>query len=524
MRTKMRLWGIVIGTASIIAACGCNENAGEGNPPNASNDSVSFTILNNDGGEAYAKQAMKDNIFYVEMSRLFSEYIGKTTQIAYKFLPAADFSQQLTVRFASNAVTEVIATTSISDKGHPTAVENGVFTDLTALIDQYGPNLKKNIPDYIWKNPRVSKNGKIYGIPKMLTPLDPRAFLVRKDWLDKLGMKQPETLEDYLAFFEAVKHEDVNGNGDPDDEIGFIARSDLGQSQIFFAAFDLFPGVWHVVDGQFIPDIINPRMKDAIQFYKLLYDNGYMNRDWITTKQADWSKEILNDNVATWQTDLRQLSSFSKESFAGKTGVIDVLPGFRDESGNFNLGYRGLGIAKVHVVLSSTKSPERFVQFMDWTYSDDQKKTDFFAFGIKGRNYTEENGIINWDGNNEMNKREKAFVETMINPAGDSRMDMRVIEKAGIVDPNVLKRGNEFTANNMHDDPSINMELPDVMATKPELGFAAGSLFMDMFSKVVIGKEELNTAFETFVADWRRRGGDEAIKQATEWYNNNGKK
>ncbi|WP_176706016.1 extracellular solute-binding protein [Paenibacillus hemerocallicola] len=526
MRSKKHGWvpAVLVGAAAIMTACGDSGNAKAGDAPTDSGESASFTILNNDGGESYAKQAMKDDIFYKEMSRLFSEHSGKPTQIAYEFLPAADFSQQVTVRFASKAVTEVIATTSITDKGHPTAVENGVFTDLTALIDQYGPNLKKNIPEYIWKNPRVSKDGKIYGIPKMLTPLDPRAFLVRKDWLDKLGMKQPETLDDYLAFFERVKREDVNGNGDPNDEVGFIARSDLGQSQIFFAAFDLFPGVWHVVNGQFIPDIINPKMKDAIRFYKLLYDKGYMNKDWITTKQADWSNEILNDKVATWQTDLRQLAGFSKDSFASKKGVVDVLPGFRDESGTFNLGYRGLGIAKVHVVLSTTKHPERFVQFMDWTYSNDQKKTDFFAFGIKGRNYTEENGAINWEGNNEMNKKEKTFVETMINPSGDSRMDIRVIEKAGIVDPSVLKRGTDYTAKNMYDDPSINMELPEVLQTKPELGYAGGSLFMDMFSRVVTGKEQPDAAFDKFVADWKKRGGDEAVKQATEWYNKNGKK
>jgi hypothetical protein len=62
--------------------------------------------------------------------------------------------------------------------------------------------------------------------------------------------------------------------------------------------------------------------------------------------------------------------------------------------------------------------------------------------------------------------------------------------------------------------------------TRPELAlaFAPGSLFLDMFAKVVTGKEQLDPAFDKFVAEWTRRGGDTAIKEATTWYNNFHKK
>src|SRR5690606_18631947 len=225
--------------AALLTACGSDSDndtkasnspapTGSAQPaPTVNKEPASFLILNNDGGEAYAKQAKKDDIFYKEMSKLFSDYIGAPTELAYEFIPAADFSQQLTVRFASRDFTQVIATPSITDKGHPTAVENGIFQDLTPLIDKYGPNLKKKIPQEIWDNPRISKDGKISGIPKLLTPLNPRALLVRKDWLDKLNMKQSETLEEYLAFFEAVKTKDPNGNGKAD-EYGYAMRAGMG--------------------------------------------------------------------------------------------------------------------------------------------------------------------------------------------------------------------------------------------------------------------------------------------------------
>ncbi|MNU05984.1 hypothetical protein D3C72_2509950 [compost metagenome] len=55
-------------------------------------------------------------------------------------------------------------------------------------------------------------------------------------------------------------------------------------------------------------------------------------------------------------------------------------------------------------------------------------------------------------------------------------------------------------------------------------GTGAGTLFLDMFAKVITGKEELDPAFDKFVSEWKRRGGDEAMKEATAWYNEQNKK
>jgi hypothetical protein len=59
------------------------------------------------------------------------------------------------------------------------------------------------------------------------------------------------------------------------------------------------------------------------------------------------------------------------------------------------------------------------------------------------------------------------------------------------------------------------------LKTNPELtvGTGAGTLFLDMFAKVITGKEDADSAFDKFVAEWKRRGGDAAIKEATDWYN-----
>lgn len=535
-RVSIGMIVFVLIMAILVSACSSGSQDASSTPQadtggKAASGPVSFTILSNDGGQAYAKKAKPGDPFYKEMSKLFSDSIGQPTTINFDFIPSADYAQQMITRFASNDIPEIVSSTGLQDKGNAKAVENGQFVPLNDLIDKYGPNLKKKIPQSVWESPRISENGKIYGIPKMLNPMDPAAFFVRQDWLDKLNMKAPTTLQEYLDFFKAVKNTDLNGDGKKN-EVGYVVRDAFGMSNAFFGAFHLDPsggpgnsGEWQFVGGQFIPDIINPKMKDAVAFYKTLYDNGYMNRDFLQTKATQWTNYVYNGLTATWSSDIRQtVTSWSPARFAEKDKVKPgFLPGFKQDDGKILLKAKSLGVAKVFFVTKKMKDPARFVQFMNWCYSDDPKKDMFFDFGLEGQNHTNSNGKITFDSNSKVNVEQAAFFETMIDPASDARMDEAVLKAKGGADLNVLKKGVGIDNNNLWDDPALNMPLPKAMEGKPELSTGVGSLFLDYLTKAITGKVDVNKGFDTFVSQWEQRGGADAIKEATAWYKANHK-
>lgn len=114
--------------------------------------------------------------------------------------------------------------------------EQGVFIKLNDLIDKYAPNLKKIMKE----NPEVKNaitfpNGNIYSFPTIISEdftsmlLGPRPW-INKEWLEKLGMKMPETIEEYYEYLKAVKEKDPNGNGKADEipfgsySIGMLTR------------------------------------------------------------------------------------------------------------------------------------------------------------------------------------------------------------------------------------------------------------------------------------------------------------
>ncbi|MGN1230770.1 MAG: extracellular solute-binding protein, partial [Anaerotignum sp.] len=62
-------------------------------------------------------------------------------------------------------------------------------------------------------------DGHIYFIPTVSAVQGSQSMMVRKDWLDALGMDEPESWEDWLALWRGIRDNDLNGNGDTTDEI-----------------------------------------------------------------------------------------------------------------------------------------------------------------------------------------------------------------------------------------------------------------------------------------------------------------
>lgn len=107
-------------------------------------------------------------------------------------------------------------------------IEDGRIIRLNELIEQYAPNLRKIIES----DPDVKKqitldDGTIYMFPLLkLDALKLNAtsgLIMRKDWLDKLGLKPPTTIEEWHTVLKAFKEKDPNGNGKAD-ELAFTGN------------------------------------------------------------------------------------------------------------------------------------------------------------------------------------------------------------------------------------------------------------------------------------------------------------
>lgn len=455
-----------------------------------------------------------ENIYVKKMEELTG------TDLDFEFLPANEYDTQLTLRFASNELADMIGTTAIDSVAHPNAVEQGAFTQLNDLIDQYGPNLKAKIPEEVWKSPKVSVDGKIYGIPMLVPHANTTAMFIREDWVEKLNIDLPKTLDDYLAYFELVKTEDMDGNGDPNDEYGFMVRENFSSSTAFFYEFGVAMDYWVMQDGEFVPSVITPNMKDALAFWRKLYANGYIPPNAFTNKLADWQAGIYNgkagswlhfvDNLATWWAP----SNFSDPN--AKPLLVEPAIGPKGQG----LGVANPGLYRVWVIPSNVKDPEKIIKFLDFVWSDPDVQ-QFLTFGIEGHNYEMANGAVQWDITSPNNAKDEENLLYMyyMNFTGVSRNNNEQVKLNPYADQ--LLRGFEISEKYKIKSESMHMPTMEAFKTRPELrpNFGAGdTLLIDMFARVITSDVDIDAEFDKFVKEWRSRGGDEAIKEATAWH------
>lgn len=127
---------------------------------------------------------------------------------------------------------------------------DGVILELNDIIDKYMPNYKKLLED----NPQVAKTlmddeGR-YLYFTVINPLNTElekvavtwwGLLMRKDWLENVGMEVPLTIDDWYNVLTAFKEGDPNGNGELD-EIPYDAGA--AGLNLFMPAFGFQNGVY----------------------------------------------------------------------------------------------------------------------------------------------------------------------------------------------------------------------------------------------------------------------------------------
>lgn len=102
--------------------------------------------------------------------------------------------------------------------------EEGAFLPLEDLIAENAPNLKKIIlDDPLVREAVTAQDGHIYVVPMMAAIKAARGWFLRYDWLDKLGLDVPETIDELYTVLKAFKTQDPNGNGKAD-EIPLVFR------------------------------------------------------------------------------------------------------------------------------------------------------------------------------------------------------------------------------------------------------------------------------------------------------------
>ncbi|AUH32547.1 extracellular solute-binding protein [Paracoccus tegillarcae] len=100
----------------------------------------------------------------------------------------------------------------------------GAFVPLNELVAEHAPHIQAFWDAHPELQAAISAaDGNYYYIPYLPDGEFGRAWYIRQDWLDKLGLEQPQNVDELYEVLTAFRNDDPNGNGRKD-EIPYFAR------------------------------------------------------------------------------------------------------------------------------------------------------------------------------------------------------------------------------------------------------------------------------------------------------------
>lgn len=166
--------------------------------------------------------------------------------------------------------------------------ESGLIMPVTDLIEKTFTTKDKEIQnsDGGMLYEMAMYEGECYGIPCNVSDTDTFSYIwLRKDWLDKLNLEVPKTMEDLKKIMVAFTEANFNGKNN---SYGMLIDSDLYYAtRGLFAGFAAYPEFW-VKDGDAVVwGGTQESVKDALKYLNGLYKDGLLDPEFITQKNAD---------------------------------------------------------------------------------------------------------------------------------------------------------------------------------------------------------------------------------------------
>lgn len=167
-----------------------------------------------------------------------------------------------------------------------------MIEDLTEVYKNCASDRIKEIynsyGDTIFDN--VTFNGKLMALPETNIEDGPNLLWLRHDWMDKLGLQEPHSLDETLKIIKAFVEKDPGGNG-TDKTVGLVCDANLTgecgysseyQTDIIFSSFNAFPKQWiYNSNGEVVYGSVQPEAKEALSKLSSMYKEKILDNQFL---------------------------------------------------------------------------------------------------------------------------------------------------------------------------------------------------------------------------------------------------
>jgi putative aldouronate transport system substrate-binding protein len=268
----------------------------------------------------------------------------------------------------------------------------GAFVPLNDLIDEHAPNIKAFFEKYPEKQAAVSSfDGNLYYIPYLPDGKYGRAYWMRQDWLDTLGLEQPTNIDELYTVLTAFRNDDPNGNG-LKDEVPFFARQwqELLRLVTFWDGRSSGSDTYHdflVADGKIAHGYAGEGYREGIKNIAKWYAEGLIDPE-VFTRGSSAREYLLSENLGGMTHDWFASTSGYNISLKDKVEGFDlaVIAPPASISGVQMEEHRRTPVKPDGWAISHTNpDPVATIKYFDFYFTEEGRR--LANFGVEGISY-----------------------------------------------------------------------------------------------------------------------------------------
>lgn len=453
-------------------------------------------------------------------------------------VPSDQAQQKFSLAIASGDLPDVF---EIGITDYEKFKEDDMLEDLTEAYEKYAsPELKAYVEADGGKTLEMYKiDGKILALPNFEDPfMSAQILWLRKDWLDKLKLGVPQTMDELERVAEAFVNQDPDGNGKKD-TYGIAFNKDLiswgFDARGFFYSMGAYPKAWiKNAEGALVPGEIQPETKAALERMNQWYSKGLIDKEF-AFKDID---KVVEDVVAgkvgisfgewwypNWPLNMNRDQNPEAEwiavpipSYDGKPGQT-LIPSQR--------------LSRIYAVRKGYEHPEAIIKMANFYLELEKPK---YKDEVKA-----ENGYVyNWYQPRFYNPFDFETAYTEVNEALENKQEqialdnptsVEVFEAAtkylqgdqsmwGMYTSRAAEDGGWGITRQLRDKPYVVNEFYGTATpTMTEKSASLNKMTDEMFTKMIMGSAPISE-FDKYAESWKKLGGQDIIDEVNEWHAN----
>lgn len=440
-----------------------------------------------------------DHPMIQELNRKFN------VDLKIQWVPAANYKEKLNVLAASNDFPDMFF---VLYQEFNKWKKQGLFLDVQPVLSQY-PNLEK-IPQDSLKT--LNPQGKLLGFPYYVTQ-SRDSLALREDWLKKLNLPEPKTLDEFYEVAKAFATKDPDGNGNQD-TAGFsfyieTATQKIRDIEFVLGAFGL-GNEWKEIDGKLAPYQTQvEEWKQALAFLSKAYAEGVLDKDFAVNKVRGPLEKFESGKIGFALVNPNQLEETRKNLRGvvpdGTFKAIEPPKGPTGLSGTQNLDMLDKYVINAKI---DPKKQRRILMMMDYFLSPEG--SDFIKHGIEGVHY-KKIADSKYEKLPAADKDRQNLINNWIFRPFDPGIQMYKWE-----DPaqhKIIRDMFEMNAKHQWSNPAAGLESDALTRNGPNLN----AKFMEAVTKVIMGREPVDY-IEKASAEWLANGGNKMIEEINKSY------